>query len=82
MVTESHFDLDEWVVAGYDYAAGCGGIPSLENQFHIDAFNIGIRLYNEKHGARASLVAEGIRSVRHDNCSGRADKEIAIICNH
>ncbi|MEK8034190.1 hypothetical protein AACH06_25470 [Ideonella sp. DXS29W] len=82
MTEPSHFDLDDVAVAGYSYAGGHMAIPRLENQLDIDAFNMGIRQYNDRHGTNVSRVVESVREVRHDNSSGRADKELAISSNH
>jgi hypothetical protein len=82
VASATHFDIDDMAMAGYGYAAGKEEMPKLQCQLDIDAFNMGIRQYNDRHGASVSTVVEGVREVRHDKCSGRADKELAIICNH
>lgn len=82
MPSADHFDVDDVAVAGYVYAAGRGGIPKLQSQLDIDAFNMGIRQHNDRHGTRVAKVVEGMRERRHDGCFGRADKELALICNH
>lgn len=82
MPSADHFDVDAVAVAGYRYAAGQGGIPTLSSQLDIDAFNIGIMQHNERHGTRIAKVLEGMRELRHDCFVGRADIDLAVICNH
>lgn len=82
MPSTNHFDVDDVAVSGYRYAAGQGGIPNLNSQVDIDAFNMGITQHNERHGTRVAKVHEGMREKRHDVLVGRADKDLAVICNH
>ncbi|MEJ6003773.1 hypothetical protein [Paucibacter soli] len=76
------FDIDAIAVAGFNYAAGRGGIPPLEDQLDIDAFNVGIVQYNDQHGTKVTEVFETQWESRHDVTFGRADKDLAIVCNH
>lgn len=82
MPSANHFDVDDLAVAGYRYAAGQGGIPNLNYQLDIDAFNMGITQHNNRHGTRVAKVLEGMRELRHDGFVGRADIDLAVICNH
>ena len=74
-------DIDVVATAGYEYAAGRGGIPKLGCQLAVDAFNAGISNHNIRHGTHLSRTLEGMKST-HSGPSGRADKELAILGPH
>ena len=73
-------DIDEVARAGYMYAAQLGGIPKLECQLAIDAFNCGISNFNIRNNANAPKLTEGMKSIYVEGSNnGCADKELAIV---
>lgn len=72
-------EVDDYAMAGYRYASGFGPIPQFGEEIDIDAFNAGIRNYNETKSAHVFPVHEAMKRTYHDTDGGHSDKELATV---